>query len=43
MVVDQYIKAAHGKAQREWPFITCSDRGFTEASTLPRTHITLVV
>ncbi|KAK3906746.1 hypothetical protein C8A05DRAFT_29400 [Staphylotrichum tortipilum] len=31
MVVDQYIKAAHGKAQREWPFITCSDRGFTEA------------
>jgi RNA polymerase-associated protein RTF1 len=29
--VDSYIKAAHGKAQREWPFITCSDRGFTEA------------
>jgi RNA polymerase-associated protein RTF1 len=31
IVVDSYIKAAHGKAQREWPFITCSDRGFTEA------------
>jgi RNA polymerase-associated protein RTF1 len=29
--VDLYVKAAHGKAQREWPFITCSDRGFTEA------------
>ncbi|KAH6613779.1 hypothetical protein B0J18DRAFT_440920 [Chaetomium sp. MPI-SDFR-AT-0129] len=31
IVVDLYVKAAHGKAQREWPFITCSDRGFTEA------------
>ena len=29
--MDLYVKAAHGKAQREWPFITCSDRGFTEA------------
>jgi RNA polymerase-associated protein RTF1 len=29
--VDLYIKAAHGKAQREWPLITCSDRDFTEA------------
>ncbi|KAK3316698.1 hypothetical protein B0H66DRAFT_604973 [Apodospora peruviana] len=31
MVVDMYVKAAHGKAQREWPFIMCSDRDFTEA------------
>ncbi|KAK3682098.1 hypothetical protein B0T22DRAFT_530569 [Podospora appendiculata] len=31
MVVDTYVKAAHGKAQREWPFISCSDREFTEA------------
>ncbi|KAL2264945.1 hypothetical protein VTJ83DRAFT_7455 [Remersonia thermophila] len=31
MVVDLYVKAAHGKAQREWPFITCSDRPFTES------------
>ncbi|KAL2126198.1 hypothetical protein VTI74DRAFT_1483 [Chaetomium olivicolor] len=31
MVVDLYVKAAHGKAQREWPFISCSDRNFTEA------------
>ncbi|KAJ4302575.1 RNA polymerase-associated protein rtf1 [Collariella sp. IMI 366227] len=31
MVVDLYVKAAHGKAQREWPFIACSDRNFTEA------------
>jgi len=30
MVVDLYVKAAHGKAQREWPFISCSDRDFTE-------------
>ncbi len=32
MVVDLYIKAAHGKAQREWPFISCSDRAFTEVA-----------
>ncbi|GAB1316248.1 RNA polymerase-associated protein rtf1 [Madurella fahalii] len=31
MVVDLYVKAAHGKAEREWPFISCSDRDFTEA------------
>ncbi|KAK4191129.1 hypothetical protein QBC35DRAFT_376583 [Podospora australis] len=31
MVVDLYVKAAHGKAEREWPFISCSDRSFTEA------------
>jgi RNA polymerase-associated protein RTF1 len=26
----QYIKAAHGKAEKTWPFITCSDSPFTE-------------
>lgn len=26
----QYIKAAHGKAEKNWPFITCSDSPFTE-------------
>ncbi|KAK0616267.1 hypothetical protein B0T14DRAFT_243502 [Immersiella caudata] len=31
MVVDLYVNAAHGKAQREWPFIMCSDSHFTEA------------
>ncbi|KAK4164487.1 putative RNA polymerase-associated protein RTF1 [Cladorrhinum sp. PSN259] len=31
MVVDLYVKAAHGKASRDWPFITCSDRPFTDA------------
>ncbi|KAK0644511.1 hypothetical protein B0T16DRAFT_417801 [Cercophora newfieldiana] len=31
MVVDLYADAAHGKAQRDWPFISCSDSGFTEA------------
>ncbi|KAK4195934.1 putative RNA polymerase-associated protein RTF1 [Triangularia verruculosa] len=31
MVVDLYVKVAHGDAVREWPFISCSDRGFTES------------
>ncbi|KAK3402071.1 hypothetical protein B0T20DRAFT_403344 [Sordaria brevicollis] len=31
MVVDMYVKAAHGKATREWPLITCSDHKFTDA------------
>lgn len=26
----QYVRAAHGKAERNWPFITCSDSPFTE-------------
>lgn len=26
----QYIRAAHGTAERNWPFITCSDSAFTE-------------
>jgi len=30
IVVDVYVKVALGKSQREWPFITCSDRAFTE-------------
>ncbi|KAK6076819.1 RNA polymerase-associated protein RTF1 [Seiridium cupressi] len=30
-VTDQYVVAAHGKAEREWPFIACSDSPFTEA------------
>ncbi|OTB01446.1 hypothetical protein M426DRAFT_323462 [Hypoxylon sp. CI-4A] len=30
-VTDQYVKAAHGKSEREWPFISCSDSPFTEA------------
>jgi len=29
-VVETYVKAAHGKAQREWPFISCSDGAFVE-------------
>ncbi|KAK0708370.1 hypothetical protein B0H67DRAFT_590115 [Lasiosphaeris hirsuta] len=31
IVVDTYVKAAHGKAMREWPFIACSDRAFLES------------
>ncbi|KAK3305357.1 uncharacterized protein B0T15DRAFT_484990 [Chaetomium strumarium] len=31
MVVDLYVFAAHGTAERKWPFISCSDRPFTEA------------
>jgi len=30
IVVEGYVKAAHGKAQRDWPFIACSDSPFTE-------------
>jgi RNA polymerase-associated protein RTF1 len=26
----QYIRAAHGKSERNWPFITASDSAFTE-------------
>lgn len=29
-VTDQYIVAAHGKAERDWPFFSCSDKPFTE-------------
>ncbi|KAF2092065.1 plus-3-domain-containing protein [Saccharata proteae CBS 121410] len=28
---DQYALVAHGKAEKEWPFIACSDSRFTEA------------
>ncbi|CAG8983698.1 hypothetical protein HYALB_00006267 [Hymenoscyphus albidus] len=27
----QYVRAAHGKSERNWPFIACSDSPFTEA------------
>lgn len=30
-VTDQYLVAAHGKSEREWPFISCSDGEFTES------------
>ncbi|OTB16451.1 hypothetical protein K445DRAFT_291319 [Daldinia sp. EC12] len=30
-VTDQYVRAAHGKSERDWPFISCSDSPFTEA------------
>ena len=30
-VTDQYVRAAHGKSAREWPFIMCSDSAITEA------------
>ncbi|KAH8670969.1 hypothetical protein BX600DRAFT_234335 [Xylariales sp. PMI_506] len=30
-VTDQYVVAAHGKAEREWPFIACSDGSFTDS------------
>ncbi|RKF60918.1 RNA polymerase-associated protein RTF1 [Erysiphe neolycopersici] len=26
----QYVRAAHGTAERNWPFVTCSDSAFTE-------------
>ena len=27
---NQYAIVAHGKAEKEWPFLTCSDSKFTE-------------
>lgn len=39
MVVDLYVKAAHGKSQREWPFISCSDRNFTEVGRPVRSSL----
>jgi RNA polymerase-associated protein RTF1 len=30
-ITTQYVRAAHGKAERDWPFITCSDSSFTDA------------
>jgi RNA polymerase-associated protein RTF1 len=29
-VTNQYARCAHGKAERDWPFIMCSDSPFTE-------------
>ncbi|KAI5208240.1 hypothetical protein E4T39_01589 [Aureobasidium subglaciale] len=29
-VTDQYAVVAHGKAEKEWPFVACSDSSFTE-------------
>ncbi len=29
-VTTQYARAAHGKAEKEWPFISCSNAPFTE-------------
>lgn len=31
-IVDQYVKAAHGKAAREFPFIAASSGKFSEVS-----------
>ncbi|KAI9887173.1 MAG: hypothetical protein M1823_001000 [Watsoniomyces obsoletus] len=30
-VINQFARASHGKAERDWPFIMCSDGPFTEA------------
>ena len=32
IVTDQYVIAAHGKAERSWPFIECSNQRFTDVS-----------
>lgn len=29
-VTSQYVRATHGKSERKWPFITCSDSKITE-------------
>lgn len=33
-VTNQYAVLAHGKAEREFPFVACSDSPFTEVSHL---------
>lgn len=33
-VTNQYALVAHGKAEREFPFIACSDSPFTEVCLL---------
>lgn len=33
-VTTQYVRAAHGKSEKEWPFISCSNMGFTEVGVL---------
>lgn len=33
-VTNQYTVLAHGKAEREFPFIACSDSAFTEVGLL---------
>lgn len=35
IVVDKYVVAAHGKAEREWPWIACSEGNFTDVSLPP--------
>jgi RNA polymerase-associated protein RTF1 len=30
IVTDQYVVAAHGKAEKEWPYIACSESPFTD-------------
>ncbi len=39
MVTDQYCLAAHGKAQKEWPFIACSDSPFIEVRDRPNRQL----
>ncbi|ROV94506.1 hypothetical protein VMCG_08130 [Cytospora schulzeri] len=31
IVTDQYVIGAHGKAEKDWPFIACSESPFTDA------------
>ena len=40
-VTDQYVKASHGKAEREWPFLMCSDQPFTEVYQTAGHYISL--
>ena len=32
IATDQYVRAAHGSAERSWPFLECSNSKFTEVS-----------
>ncbi|CAL5866312.1 uncharacterized protein PFLUO_LOCUS519 [Penicillium psychrofluorescens] len=41
-VIEKYVKLAHGKSVREFPFVACSDSHFTEAE-FNRYHKTMAV
>lgn len=40
---DLYVLVSHGKSEKEWPFIMCSDSRFTEVSSNPRISSFLIL
>lgn len=42
-VTNQYALVAHGKAEREFPFIACSDSPFTEVCMQIRQAVSMAL